>query len=133
MSKPYNHLVVYDGVCILCNRIVKLLLKKDKHKRLTFSTLQGLPTQIATSGLKKPFSESISFLQDGIWWQQSSAVLMVYKAMFGPYHWSQLGWLFPRVFRDFIYDIIARNRYRWFGKNKQCMLPNPELQDRFIG
>lgn len=133
MSAQHGHLVVYDGVCMLCNRLIQHLLAKDKRQILTFSTFQGLPDVISKNGLQFPLEESISYYRKGRWWQQSSAVLLIYKDVFGSWHWSQLAWVFPRFMRDFIYRIIAKNRYRWFGKHTQCVLPNPAQRDRFIG
>jgi predicted DCC family thiol-disulfide oxidoreductase YuxK len=133
MSAQYSHLVVYDGVCMLCNRMVQYLLRNDQQQLLTFSTFQGLPDVISKNGLQFPLEESISYYRKGRWWQQSSAILMIYKDVFGPWHWSQLAWIFPRFLRDFVYRIVAKNRYRWFGKHAHCVLPTPAQQDRFIG
>lgn len=133
MSVRYQHLVVYDGVCILCNRLVQYLLEKDQQQLLTFSTYQGLPSAIEHYGLLLPFEESISYFRKGQWWQQSSAVLLIYKDIHGPWHWSQIAWVIPRFMRNFCYRIVAKNRYRWFGKHAQCALPNASQKDRFIG
>jgi len=133
MAGQYGHVVVYDGVCMLCNRMVQYLLRNDQQQLLTFSTFQGLPDVISKNGLQFPLEESISYYRKGMWWQQSSAVLLIYKDVFGSWHWSQLAWVFPRFLRDFIYRIIAKNRYRWFGKHAQCVLTTPAQQDRFIG
>ncbi len=133
MAGQYGHVVVYDGVCMLCNRMVQYLLRNDQQQLLTFSTFQGLPDVISKNGLEFPLEESISYYRKGMWWQQSSAILMIYKDVFGSWHWSQLAWVFPRFLRDFIYRIVAKNRYRWFGKHAQCVLPTPAQQDRFIG
>ena len=133
MAGQYGHVVVYDGVCMLCNRMVQYLLRNDQQQLLTFSTFQGLPDVISKNGLQFPLEESISYYRKGMWWQQSSAILMIYKDVFGSWHWSQLAWVFPRFLRDFVYRIVAKNRYRWFGKHVQCVLPTPAQQDRFIG
>ncbi len=133
MAAQYDHVIVYDGVCILCNRMVQYLLKNDHQHLLTFSTFQGLPEALSKNGLQFPLEESISYYRKGRWWQQSTAILLIYKDIHGPFHWSQLAWVFPRFFRDFIYRIIAKNRYRWFGKHTQCALPTAEQRERFIG
>ena len=133
MAGQYGHVVVYDGVCMLCNRMVQYILRNDQQQLLTFSTFQGLPDVISKNGLQFPLEESISYYRKGRWWQQSSAILLIYKDVFGSWHWSQLAWIFPRFLRDFIYRIIAKNRYRWFGKHAHCVLPTPAQQERFIG
>jgi predicted DCC family thiol-disulfide oxidoreductase YuxK len=133
MAGQYGHVVVYDGVCMLCNRMVQYLLRNDQQQLLTFSTFQGLPDVISKNGLQFPLEESISYYRKGRWWQQSSAVLLIYKDVFGSWHWSQLAWIFPRFLRDFVYRIVAKNRYRWFGKHAHCVLPTPAQRDRFIG
>jgi predicted DCC family thiol-disulfide oxidoreductase YuxK len=133
MAGQYGHVVVYDGVCMLCNRMVQYLLRNDQQQLLTFSSFQGLPDVISKNGLQFPLEESVSYYRKGRWWQQSSAVLLIYKDVFGSWHWSQLAWIFPRFLRDFIYRIIAKNRYRWFGKHAHCVLPTPAQRDRFIG
>ena len=133
MSVRYQYVVVYDGVCILCNRLIQHLLEKDQQQLLTFSTFQGLPDVLSKNGLQFPLEESISYYRQGKWWQQSSAVLLIYKDIQGPYHWSQIAWLIPRFLRDYCYRIVAKNRYSWFGKHAQCALPDPLQKDRFIG
>lgn len=133
MSAQHSHLVVYDGICMLCNRFIQHLLTKDKRQILTFSTFQGLPAGISKNGLQFPLEESVSYYRNERWWQQSSAVLLIYKDVFGSWHWSQLAWVFPRFMRDFFYRSIAKKRYRWFGKHDHCVLPNPAQRDRFIG
>ncbi|MFN5653779.1 MAG: DCC1-like thiol-disulfide oxidoreductase family protein, partial [Flavobacteriia bacterium] len=83
MSGPYPHVVVYDGVCLLCNRLIKYLLKKDRQQLLMFSTYQGLPDVISKKGLQFPMEESISYYRKGVWWQQSNAILLIYKDIHG--------------------------------------------------
>jgi predicted DCC family thiol-disulfide oxidoreductase YuxK len=113
--------------------VVQYLLEKDQQQLLTFSTFQGLPPIIEQSGLQFPFEDSISYFRKGKWWQQSSAVLLIYKDIHGPYHWTQIAWFFPRFLRDFCYRIVAKNRYRWFGKHARCVLPDSSQKERFIG
>jgi predicted DCC family thiol-disulfide oxidoreductase YuxK len=113
--------------------MVQYLLKNDQLHLLTFSTFQGLPEALSKNGLQFPLEESISYYRKGRWWQQSTAVLLIYKDIHGAYHWSQLAWIFPRVARDFIYRIVSKNRYRWFGKHESCLVPDPSIRARFIG
>ena len=126
-------LIVYDGTCILCNRFIQFVLKKDKNAHFYFSTYQGLPADIDQHGLEVAKEESISYQRHGKWHQRSSAVLFIYHDLFGKLHYTQLAWLMPRFLRDFLYDIIALNRYKWFGKKDSCMMPDPLFKRRFIG
>lgn len=128
-----KQLVVFDGQCVLCNRFIQRILQKDKTKKFTFSTLQGLPGSIDQSGLKFSIQDSISYLRNDTWFQKSTAALLIYFDLYGPLHWSQIAWLCPRLLRNLVYDVVAKNRYRWFGKNESCYLPHPEDQTRFIG
>ena len=126
-------LIVYDGTCILCNRFIQFVLKKDKNADFYFSTYQGLPADIDQHGLEVAKEESISYQRHGKWHQRSSAVLFIYHDLFGKLHYTQLAWLLPRFLRDLLYDIIALNRYKWFGKKDSCMMPDPIFKTRFIG
>ena len=128
-----RHLLVFDGYCMLCNRFVHCILQKDRTKIFTFSTLQGLPISIDQSGLQSNIKDSISYLRNDTWFQKSTAVLYIYQDLFGRFHWSQIAWLCPKFLRDPIYDLIAKHRYKWFGKNESCYLPLPEDSTRFIG
>jgi len=128
-----RHLLVFDGYCMLCNRFVHCILQKDRTKIFTFSTLQGLPVSIDQSGLQSNIKDSISYLRNDTWFQKSTAVLYIYQDLFGRFHWSQIAWLYPKFLRDPIYDLIAKHRYKWFGKNESCYLPLPEDSTRFIG
>ncbi len=126
-------LIVFDGTCILCNRFIQFILKKDKNAHFYFSSYQGLPADIDQHGLEVAKEESISYQRHGKWHQRSSAVLFIYQDLFGKLHYTQLAWLMPRFLRDFLYDIIALNRYKWFGKKDSCMMPDPIFKTRFIG
>ena len=128
-----RHLLVFDGYCMLCNRFVHCILQKDRTKIFTFSMLQGLPVSIDQSGLQSNIKDSISYLRNDTWFQKSTAVLYIYQDLFGRFHWSQIAWLCPKFLRDPIYDLIAKHRYKWFGKNESCYLPLPEDSTRFIG
>lgn len=126
-------LIVFDGTCILCNRFIQFVLKKDKNAHFYFSSYQGLPAEIDQRGLKIAKEDSISYLRHTKWHQRSAAVLFIYQDLFGKLHYTQLAWLLPRFLRDLLYDIIALNRYKWFGKKDSCMMPDPLFKTRFIG
>ena len=127
------NLIVFDGNCMLCNRFIQKMLKNDKSARFTFSTLQGLPSSIDQTTLLTSTQDSISYLKNGTWYQKSAAVLHIHKDLYGAFHWTQLAWLCPKFLRDLSYSIVAKNRYKWFGKRPNCYLPSAEERTRFIG
>lgn len=127
------NLIVFDGHCMLCNRFIQKMLQNDSSEKFTFSTLQGLPSSIDQSTLQTSTKDSISYLRNGTWFQKSTAVLLIYKDLYGSIHWTQLAWLVPKFLRDLCYAYVAKNRYKWFGKRTSCYLPNADEQSRFIG
>jgi predicted DCC family thiol-disulfide oxidoreductase YuxK len=127
------YLIVFDGHCMLCNRFIQKMLKNDHSAKFTFSTLQGLPSSIDQGTLQTSIQDSISYLRNGIWFQKSTAVLLIYKDLYGTFHWTQLAWLCPVFLRDLCYAYVAKNRYKWFGKRTSCYLPSPDERTRFIG
>ncbi len=134
-----NLIVLFDGVCALCDRTVQFLLKRDKQGVLKFAPLQG-PT--AAVILKRhpeigdntrsvilvqnynTASESVSV--------RSQAILDCLSALGGFWRVASLLRIIPRFFRDTIYNFIATNRYKWFGKYEECIVPSPEFRERFL-
>ncbi len=124
--------VFFDGVCGLCNRMVDLLLAIDGEGRIRFSPLQGelAAEQLAES--VRTDTDSIVYLREGELYLRSNAVLWICRDLGRP--WA-LAWIFiflPRFLRDFLYDAVARNRYRLFGKRDTCRVPTPEERARFF-
>ncbi|MFZ9387022.1 MAG: thiol-disulfide oxidoreductase DCC family protein [Chitinophagaceae bacterium] len=127
-------LIFFDGICNFCNYWVNFAIKHDRKKRLRFSPLQGNKARevlsTKTSVLKK--AESVIVLDKGRIWTRSSAALRICRYLDG-------GWkilygliLVPKFIRDPVYIMIARNRYRWFGKKDACMVPGPDVRERFL-
>ena len=133
------HLVLYDGVCGLCNRAVQAILRRDRAGLFLFASLQGEPGRRALEhhGLLDGLPDSIVLLVDqGKPGERvllrSAAVLFIAGELGGL--WSifrLLGWL-PVSFRDRLYDRVARNRYRWFGRMDSCPVPQNRYRDRFL-
>jgi predicted DCC family thiol-disulfide oxidoreductase YuxK len=126
------YLIVFDGHCMLCNRFIQKMLKNDHSAKFTFSTLQGLPSSIDQGTLQTSIQDSISYLRNGVWFQKSTAVLLIYKDLYGTFHWTQFAWLCPKFLRDLSYAYIAKNRYKWYSKKDSCMVPSPELESKFL-
>ena len=127
-------IILFDGVCNLCNNSVQFIIKTDKKKRYLFTSLQSdagrdilLQFQLENSGFN-----SIIFIENGKIYQRSTAILKIIRHL--PYPWKLSYGLIviPKFIRDFIYRIIARNRYKWFGKRDTCMVPTIELKNRFL-
>jgi predicted DCC family thiol-disulfide oxidoreductase YuxK len=135
MSSNYpSHILLFDGVCNLCNSTVNFLIKRDKKQLFTFASLQSNAGQALLAKFSLPQQEFHSFVyvKGDQFYQRSGAVLRVLKDMGGIWKLAAVLLLLPTPLRDFIYNIIAKNRYRWFGKKNECMLPTPELKKRFL-
>lgn len=129
-----NQVILFDGVCNFCNYWVNFAIKKDKKKILRFAPLQGETAKrlIADYKINHTNLSSVIFIDKGKAYTQSSAALRICKHL-------ESGWklfygliIIPKFIRDAIYNIIARNRYKWFGKKDTCMIPTPELKERFF-
>jgi len=138
-STPSNPIVLYDGVCGLCNRLNQFLLQRDTHDRFRFASLQS---DLAASLLKRHGADSqdldtvyvvLDYNQPGErLLARSDAILHVLTQLDGIWKWGRAGRLLPKVLRDGIYKLVARNRYRVFGKHDSCMLPDPKHRHKFL-
>lgn len=116
-------ILYYDGLCVLCNRSISFVINRDKHKR--FKIAQQTSNQMAKY-------ESIILVSDGKTYSHSSAVIKSLMLLGGIYKTSGILFIFPKKFRDYIYKIIAKNRYRWFGKYQSCPTLPEAWKDRLI-
>ena len=132
-SKNSRTIVYFDGVCGFCNARIDFLLRHDQQRKLRFSPLQG---ETAAKYLPPELREDLETLvvtEGGKTFVRSEAALRAMKQLGGV--WGCLagaGLIVPRVIRDGVYQVIARNRYRWFGKLPQCRLPTSEEQPQFL-
>ncbi|MFT4203240.1 MAG: thiol-disulfide oxidoreductase DCC family protein [Chitinophagaceae bacterium] len=134
-TTSHQHIVLFDGVCNLCSRTVQFIIKKDKQKIFRFAALQseiGQQILAATGGLDNHQLTSIVYIQNNHTYIKSDAALMIARQLGGMY--TVVSWLriVPRTMRDAVYGFIAKNRYKWFGKKKECWLPTKELKERFL-
>ena len=128
-----NPIIFFDGVCNLCNRSVQFVIKRDKEGRFRYASLQSATGQQALKEFKLPQDHFNSFIlyEDGKIYTRSDAALRVFSHVKG-WRWTGAFKIIPRFIRDAVYNLIARNRYKWFGKREECMLPRPEWKDRFL-
>jgi predicted DCC family thiol-disulfide oxidoreductase YuxK len=127
-------IIFFDGVCNLCEGSVQFIIRADKKKRFRFASLQGKHGQELLASHNMPEAELHTFIlkEDNKIYKRSTAALRVMKHLGG--FWS-VGYAFiiiPVFLRDAVYDLIARNRYKWFGQKKECWIPDPALQERFL-
>lgn len=127
-------MILFDGVCNLCNGFVQFVIARDPDGRFRFGPLQSAAAQqlIGAGVAAAPLPDSIVLVERGRVWTQSSAVLRIARRLTFPWPLAYGFILVPRPLRDWIYGIVARNRYRWFGRRDVCMVPTPALQQRFI-
>ena len=125
--------ILFDGVCNLCNGTVQFLLRHDKRIRFRFAPLQS-DTAERLLGVKPNEQDMHSFiyLRKGEMLERSTAALNVAKDLGGLWYLLYSFILIPVCWRDVIYTWIAKNRYRWFGRKDQCMIPEPGIADRFL-
>ena len=129
-----DNLVLFDGVCNLCESSVQFIIRHDSKVRFRFASLQSAYAQqlLKERGLQTKNFDSIVLVQNNQLYQRSDAALRIARLL--SHGWSVL-YVFivvPRFIRDAVYDVVAANRYRWFGKKDVCMIPTPDLKSRFI-
>jgi len=124
-----DQVIIFDGICGLCNKSVDILIKIDKEKIFTYTSLQG--EFVKTLDLQ-PDIDSILFYKDGTVYYKSTAILKIFQALGGIWVFMTVFYLIPKVIRDFIYNVIAKYRYKIFGKREQCRLPDAGEEELFI-
>lgn len=127
-------IVLFDGVCNLCNSTVQFVIRKDTKKKFRFGSLQGIKGQEVLRRFNLPVNEFHSFilLEDDKMYSRSTAVLRMLKLLGGGWKFLYGFIIVPKFVRDAVYNWIARNRYKWYGKRDECMIPTPELRERFL-
>mgnify|MGYP001234118008 FL=1 len=120
-----KNVIKFDGVCNLCNGFVQFVVKRDKKAYFNFSTLQD------SDNVKKEY-QTIILEKNAERLEKSTAVLEIARNLSGLWPYLYLLLLIPKPLRDYVYSIIAKNRYHWFGKRDTCMVPSPDLKNRFL-
>ena len=126
-------LILFDGVCVLCSNFVRMVLERDETNRFRFATVQSPIGQALSRelGIDPTEPETNAVILDGVAYMKSDANLVVFPHLRGKARLAVFRHL-PRGLRDFLYDRVARNRYRLFGRTETCMLPPPGTEDRFL-
>ena len=126
--------VVFDGVCNLCNAAVQFVIKHDKKKLFQFASFQGEYGRQVLASLPKSYASLKTFIliENEKVFTKSTAALKVAGKLSTPVNWLYGFIIVPAFIRNAVYNFISKNRYRWFGKKDECMIPSPELKQRFL-
>jgi predicted DCC family thiol-disulfide oxidoreductase YuxK len=130
--RQFKKIIFFDGTCNLCNTIVTFIIRRDRHSNFMFCQLQS---EHATSFLKDcdlPQTDSVVLIDQKSITTKSPAVLKIARELDGIWPLLYMFRIVPISFRDFLYQYIARNRYRWFGKKKNCRVPSKKEKALFI-
>jgi predicted DCC family thiol-disulfide oxidoreductase YuxK len=130
-----NHSVIlFDGVCNLCNGFVQFTIERDKDQYFKFASLQSEAAKeiLASFGLDNRSLSTVILVENGQYYTKSTAGLTIISRFGGFWSLVKVLLIFPKFIRDVVYDFIARNRYKWFGEKESCWIPTPELKKRFL-
>lgn len=126
-QSPTQTIVFFDGVCHLCNAAVDFLVARDPKQRLRFAALQGQTSAKLLPPTLREDLKTVLVWKNGKILQKSSAILASLQEIGGVWKLlALLGAVFPKFLRDAVYDVVARNRYRWFGQRETCRIPTAE-------
>lgn len=133
--EPQEHpVILFDGVCNLCNAAVQFVMARDPQRQFRFASLQSNYGQAIAekAGLSSTDLSSFILYENGVVYTRSTGALKTTKGLSGGWPLLYGFIIVPKFIRDAVYDLIARNRYRWFGKQETCWLPTPELKSLFL-
>jgi len=128
-------IILFDGVCNLCDTSIQYVIKKDKKDTFRFVAIQSDLGQriIKHIGINSLHIDSVILYEPGIaYYYKSSALIEITKELSGFFSWASVFRILPITIRDYIYDYVAKNRYKWYGKKDSCLMPSAELQDKFL-
>ena len=130
----YDNLVIFDGVCNLCTHSVRFILEHEAKPLFRFAPVQSSAGArlLSKLGLDPENVQTFVVIANGEAYLRSDAAIRIAPHLRGAWRWLGVVRFVPRPLRDWIYDLIARNRYRWFGRTDECMVPTKEIRARFI-
>jgi predicted DCC family thiol-disulfide oxidoreductase YuxK len=128
-----KNIILFDGTCNFCNKSVQFIIKRDPKGYFLFASLQGETGRALLKQFKiEAGIDSIVFIDGNKAYIKSDAALRICKQLTIPWSYLSVLRFLPRVIRDPVYELIAKNRYRWFGRNEICKIPSPEVRKRFL-
>lgn len=134
MHELPEKLILFDGVCNLCNGAVQYVIRHDKKELFTFASFQSESGKkiLSQFHITSNDPDSFVFIQNNSVFHKSTAALKVARQLDGMVKIFYGFIIVPVVIRDMVYEFIAKNRYKWFGKSESCMIPSPSLKSRFL-
>ena len=127
-----RQIIFFDGVCNLCNGFVDFLISRDKEQAFLFAPLQGETARLRLAADLPAKLNSVVLWNQGQILEKSDAALMILQQLGGIWWLSRVFWIVPAFLRDMIYDLVAANRYRLFGRRETCRLPTAAEKARFL-
>ncbi|MBE9917929.1 thiol-disulfide oxidoreductase DCC family protein [Paenibacillus donghaensis] len=133
-GKGGNRIVLVDGVCHLCQGLTRFIIERDPQAKFRFASLQSEigAELLRQGGLPADGMDTVVLIENGHYYTHSAAVLRIFRQLKMPWPLLYAFVIIPPAIRNRMYGWVARNRYRWFGKDEQCLLPTPELRNRFL-
>ena len=127
-------IILFDGVCNLCNAAVQFIIKRDHKNQFLFASLQSETGRLLVKqfNLDKNQMNSIILIENERAYLRSTAALRIAKRLSGPWFLLYAFMIVPKFIRDGVYNVISKNRYRWFGRKDECMIPTAELKAKFL-
>ena len=134
IKSEHNLILLFDGYCNLCHSAVQFVIKHEKKQTIKFASLQSeIGKQLLSQYSINPNKiDSLVFIENGKCYIKSTAALRLLKYLKGLYPLGIVCIIIPTFIRNYIYDYVAKNRYKWFGKKESCWVPTPELKSKFL-
>ncbi len=134
MNKTLQPVILYDGVCGLCDRFVQFIITRDLSAKIKLAPLQSESAIALLQKFHLPVTalSTVVLIEGERSYIKSAAVLRSLGYLDGAWKFFTILRIIPTPISDFIYDFVARNRYRWFGKFDVCIIPSPEIKNRFL-
>ena len=128
-----SSIVLFDGVCNFCNGAVNFIIRNDRAGRFKFAPLQSeIGERLRRDHDIPPDTDSLVLVEDGRAYTHSAGALRIAKGLGGIWQLAYVFIILPKPIRDWFYNTFAKNRYNWFGKRDVCMVPTPEMRERFL-
>ena len=131
---PKHSIILFDGICNLCNSAVQFVIRRDNSDHFLFAALQSEEGKkiLAENNLPANKMNSFILVENGKAYDRSTAAFKVVRKLKGLWRFLYGFIIVPKFIRDGIYQVISKNRYQWFGRKNDCMVPTPELKARFL-